>query len=122
MVISGVPVTEDLDHDYLFPSEDHPEPSVGGCIVVSRKAFDYVKGYDDRFIGWGEEDRAFEMSLATLVHPAIRLAGPIYHLWHPWKEEECFGQPNFMDNRLLCNRYREAINNPDLMGSLIDER
>jgi predicted glycosyltransferase involved in capsule biosynthesis len=107
--------------EYIFPSEEYPEPAVGGCIVVSRKAFETVGGYDERFIGWGEEDRAFQMSLHTLVEQIARVPGPLYHLWHLHPEEECFDQPHFMDNRRLCNRYREAYANPQMMQQIVSE-
>lgn len=109
------------DYAYVFPSPETPEPSVGGCVVVSREAFDIVGGYDERFIGWGEEDRAFAIALSTLVGPAFVEPGPLYHLWHPAPEEVRFDQPNFMGNRRLCNRYREASGNPVAMKSLVDE-
>jgi predicted glycosyltransferase involved in capsule biosynthesis len=111
---------QELDCEYIFPSVSHPEAAVGGCVIVSRKAFETVGGYDERFIGWGEEDRAFEMALHTLVHPQVRLVGRLFHLWHPWREEECFGQPHFGVNRILCNRYREACENPQMMRQIVD--
>lgn len=121
-VIEGEPMVEErLDFDYVFPSVEHPEPSVGGCVVVSRGAFAMVGGYDERFVGWGEEDRAFALSLGTLLHPEVRLGGPIYHLWHPWVEADCFGQPHFESNRALCNRYREAAHNSTAMMNLVGE-
>lgn len=109
------------DYDYIFPSADHPEPSVGGCIIVHRDAWGAVGGWDERFIGWGEEDRAFALSLDTLIHPEVRVPGPLYHLWHPWSEEECFEQPHFMENRVLCNRYRLAQGDQAQMWSLVVE-
>lgn len=109
------------EYKYLFPSTETPEPSVGGCVVVRRSAFDLVHGYDERFIGWGEEDRAFALALGTLCGPPAYSNGPLYHLWHPDPDSEHFDQPHFMDNRLLCNRYRSASGNPALMHQLVME-
>jgi glycosyltransferase involved in cell wall biosynthesis len=117
--------TDMFDRDYyefIFPSKDTPEPAVGGCVVVTRAAFETVGGYDERFIGWGEEDRAFMLALDTLVNAEHRVSGNIFHLWHEHPEEECFAQPNFSDNRKLCNRYREACGNLQMMRELIAER
>lgn len=113
---------DSVDFTHVFPSIENPEPSVGGCVVVSRQAFDFVAGYDERFDGWGEEDRAFAMSLETLAGPPVQVPGRLYHLWHPAPKELCFYQPHFMDNRLLCNRYREARGNRPAMEQLVAER
>jgi hypothetical protein len=114
------PVPE--DYAYVFPSAKTPEPSVGGCVITTREAFETVGGYDERFIAWGEEDRAFALSLQTLVGEPSQVVGPLYHLWHPAPEDVRFEHPHFMDNRLLCNRYREAYGNQQMMEQLVAER
>jgi hypothetical protein len=100
--------------DYVFPSPEAPEPSVGGVIMMTRSAFATVNGYDERFIGWGEEDRAFAMALSVLVGLERRISGLVYHLWHPAPESVRFHQSYFEHNRALCNRYREAYNGHDV--------
>jgi hypothetical protein len=109
------------EYEHCFPSVETPEPAVGGGIVVSRVAFEVVHGYDERFIGWGEEDRAFYMALETLAPHWTRIQGPLYHLWHPADESVRFEQPHFEDNRRLCNRYRCAVGNKPLMAALVAE-
>jgi glycosyltransferase involved in cell wall biosynthesis len=114
---------DDINHHYyehVFPSRETPEPAVAGCVVVSRAAFEAVGGYDERFIGWGFEDRAFIRSLEVMVKPMLRGSGTIYHLWHPHPEEECFGQPHMRENQELWFRYRDA--NFSQMAALIKER
>jgi hypothetical protein len=111
-----------IDFEYVFPSPETPEPSVGGCVVVDRKAFDTVAGYDERFIGWGFEDRAFSIALETMVGSPVRIPGSIYHLWHPDPVEERFGQPHIQDNQMLHNRYRNAHWNKAQMEILLNER
>lgn len=112
-------VPEDVMH--IFPSIETPAASVGGCVIVTRQAFELVGGYDERFIGWGFEDRAFAASLDTLIGPAYEAPGDIIHLWHPAPEEDCFGQPHLRDNQELWFRYRDA-GTKSAMVELIKER
>jgi glycosyltransferase involved in cell wall biosynthesis len=102
-------VNEDFEH--VFPSLNDPEPSVGGCVIVSRKAFERVNGYDERFKGWGFEDRAFARSLTKLVGPPIYVASWLFHLWHPTPESERFEQPHMKENQQLWFAYRDAGKN-----------
>ena len=66
----------------------------GGALVIHRDAWDHVGGYDERFIGWGYEDSAMNISLATTAGWE-RLPGIAYHLWHP--------MPNFRSTRAQRN-------------------
>lgn len=100
----GGPLLRTPDAEYIFPSLHHPEPAVSGVIMVARSAFEKIGGYDERFIGWGLEDRVFVMELEHEFGRGSRVSGPAYHLWHPAPEEERFGQPFFEHNRAL---YRE---------------
>lgn len=54
----------------------------GGALVVHREAFDEVGGYDERFIGWGYEDSAMNIELASRRRWE-RVPGNSYHLSHP---------------------------------------
>lgn len=105
---------------HVFPSEEAPTASVGGCVLVTPEVFEAVNGYDERFIGWGEEDRAFALAVSTLFPTTMgAIEGPIYHLWHPAPEETRFGQPHFDANRKLCNYYRQAEGDQHLMRNLV---
>jgi len=54
----------------------------GGMLVVHRDAWTAIGGYDQRFLGWGHEDSAFNLS--ALRHSRFdRLPGDVLHLWHP---------------------------------------
>lgn len=109
------------EYDYTFPGPDpfdRPD-AVGGCVIVSRWAFETVHGYDERFVGWGFEDRCFAIALETLCGVGIRTQGPLWHLWHPEPEEQRFAQPYIGDNRTLYAEYEAAKGSPEMMRALV---
>ncbi len=112
------------DHEYVFPGPDPAErpPAVAGCVVVHRDAFHRVHGYDERFEGWGGEDRAFALALETLVEHETRHPASIHHLWHPAPEEGRFANPNWERNRELLSRYEDCRNSPARMHALVSEQ
>lgn len=95
-------------------------PAGGGIVVVTRRAFEHVGGIDERFIGWGGEDVSFARALHTLVGPWTRLGAPLWHLWHQPQPRPGGRAPRANDE--LSQRYRAAIDDPDAMRALIDER
>jgi predicted glycosyltransferase involved in capsule biosynthesis len=108
-----------LDFEFEFPGPDPIDrpPAVGGCIIVTRDAFETVNGYDDGFVGWGFEDRAFAASLWTLVHSLmVRVPGYVYHLWHPAVR---FEQPNLQRSRERWAAYQAAVGAPEKMRALV---
>lgn len=61
--------------------------NVSTCVVVPRRLWDQVGGFDERFEGWGGEDDAFHAACQTLSG-VDRLGGIAWHLWHqrsPWR-------------------------------------
>jgi N-terminal domain of galactosyltransferase len=112
------------EYEYVFPGPDPVErpPAVGGCVIVHRDAFEKVNGYDERFQGWGGEDRAFVLALKTLVGDSFRYPAPIYHLWHPAPETERFDHPDWDYNRPLLRQYEEAVGYPQKMSALVNSR
>lgn len=54
-------------------------------LAVRADAWDLMRGYDERFVGWGQEDRAWHLALKSVCpdgwdHPT----GEFFHtLWHP---------------------------------------
>lgn len=113
------------EEDYE-PSEDEISydhrltDSISGVYVVRKQ--DWVP-MDERFLGWGFEDRAQQMTLDTIVGPHFRIKDSfVVHCWHPAPESECFGQPNIIQNRKLNNRYEAAQGDRQRMLDLIGER
>lgn len=95
--------------------------SVGGAIIVRRDAFERIQGYDERFMGWGYEDRAFVSALTALAGTPYRTSDYVIHLWHKATEESRFGQPQIRYNEHLYHRYQSCENNPAGMLELIKE-
>lgn len=93
----------------------------GGCVVISRGAYEEVGGVDPRFEGWGGEDLAMATALRTLVGQPKRLDLPLWHLWHPPSPlQEVGGNIPPANSRLLV-RYRKARKSRSRMRSLIAE-
>lgn len=113
-----------FEYEYVFPGPDpHDRPaSVGGSVIVHKEAWEKVNGYDERFRGWGGEDRAFAYALETMTRDLLRYPSPIYHLWHPAPEDQRFDNPDWERNRVLLQRYEKAHLMPALMSALVKER
>jgi predicted glycosyltransferase involved in capsule biosynthesis len=99
------------------------QPGVGSICIVPRMSFNLVKGFDERFEGWGGEDCAFEMSLDTICGPRYTpQASTIWHLYHPQPETNTYQSPNYPANYALYERYLGANGKSDLMKALTDEK
>lgn len=88
---------------------DHKLTSWAGCLVMPRSAWMAVQGYDERFVGWGGEDNAFQIVLDVLHGPHTRIDSYVCHLWHPRGDAD-FSQPNWPHNRKLLDLYKGAAN------------
>lgn len=82
---------------------------VSCAVVVTRELWDTVGGFDERFRGWGAEDRAFHAACTTLgPRHGLRVDGFAWHLWHPRSAERTAVTPEHRANVALADRYREA--------------
>ncbi len=96
--------------------------AVSSCVVVPRALWELAGGFDERFEGWGAEDRAFYLACTTLGPPARRVVGEVWHLWHPRSREKNPTLTTYQANFDLVGRYRAASGNPEAMRELLDER
>ncbi|MDE5412672.1 galactosyltransferase-related protein [Alkalihalobacterium chitinilyticum] len=95
--------------------------SVGGMNILFRKDFNIVKGFDERFKGWGREDDAFKNAMNTLCGPYKRIEDEyIYHLWHP--KVGMKGNPHFSYNQQLYRQYVRCNGKVKRMQALINSR
>jgi GT2 family glycosyltransferase len=81
--------------------------SVSCVVMVPRAVWDQVGGFDERFVGWGWEDTAFACATDT-VSGRLRVAGPLWHLWHPASPERNSRTVEYRANRELATQYRNA--------------
>ena len=76
-------------------------------LVIPRKLWDDVGGFDERFKGWGGEDSAFWHACHLLGGEPKRIPGNAYHLWHaPAKGK--FQGIEYKRNLNLWRRYERA--------------
>lgn len=100
-----------------FPSKDQPDRhSVGGLTFVRRDIWDEIGGMDERFVGWGEEDRAFELTLRTLIGHMPRASGPAYSLWHKKPPDKNKNSETYRANAALYAEYQAEARS----GGLVD--
>jgi hypothetical protein len=96
-------------------------------LVVSRDAWDLVRGCDERFRGWGQEDQAMAQALTVMCGRPLRKPGQALHLKHNrigvsgndfWPGQDVEGKRM---NIVLQDEYRRA-RSVDAMRKLVEER
>jgi hypothetical protein len=105
-----------LDYEDVSASAQVVEKSWGACHVLPVAAVEAVGGWDDRFLGWGYEDNAFDAAVTELWGPPTCVPGPVYHLAH---EAARFGDPLIEEARALWARYQAAVGYPDVMRQVV---
>lgn len=98
-------------------SADNGHPSVSSVVVVSRRQWDEIGGFDEQFRGWGYEDTAFAAAAETFGG-ITRMPGPVWHLYHPTAQEGKRGTVVWSLNAARGEEYRAAIGQPDLIRQL----
>ncbi len=80
--------------------------TVSSVLVVPRKVWETVNGFDQRFRGWGWEDVAFMEAVTVLAGGPVRLEGSVYHLAHDRPEADTNRQldAGYISN---TNRWRQ---------------
>jgi hypothetical protein len=91
-----------------------------GVFVVPRALWEQTGGYDERFAGWGGEDRAFWLTCGALSGEkfSLRIPGVSWHLWHPRPPEESHATVQRLANRDLAIRYKTACGVDPAVGML----
>lgn len=94
----------EFDYDIIAEANKHVyhAPPVSGLVMMKRVDFEDLGGFDERFIGWGEEDVAFVMKAKGKFGKPVRLQENIYHIWHPKSAE--YSQPHYKDNQKLLRK------------------
>jgi len=82
-------------------------PFAGGAVMMARRIYDQMGGWDERFVGWGGEDDAMSFMLERARVPGTQLdVRPAVHLNHPRTREATAGQPHYRANLALLHQYR----------------
>lgn len=90
-------------------------PSCGGLFLVNREIYMNCGGENEHIYGWGPEDAERVRRMDILGYPiGVNRAGPLYHLWHPRKENSLFSNQLIASkNRLelirICNMNRQEL-------------
>lgn len=92
--------------------------TAGGAVILRREDARAVP-IDPRFEGWGQEDEAWNVALATMLGPRQRLPGPLVHLWHPPAPRACreIGSETGLK---LRGDYDRAAGNAEAMRAVLD--
>jgi hypothetical protein len=79
------------------------------CVVVSRKLWDQVGGFDEEFKGWGWEDVAFRVACETASgRKMAMITAECWHLHHVVSGGNNPLEDTFIQNRVRGERYRAA--------------
>lgn len=90
-------------------------------VVVPRELWDELDGFDERFVGWGQEDVAFAQAARVIGGETHRIPGPVWHLWHARSTDRNEHLPTYRRNQELGDRYR-GTTDVGAMRELLAER
>jgi glycosyltransferase involved in cell wall biosynthesis len=88
----------------------------GGCVMVRRKEYFQIGGFNENFRGWGGEDDEFIARARALV-PTGRISGHgnnLYHLYHFVPRDATPDQPRYQANLDELNKVG-SMNNAQLV-------
>lgn len=115
-VHDGAPL--DGRHDLTQPPyQGYPG---GGITVLPRETYRQIP-LDPRFTGWGQEDSAWSLALATLTGTRWRGNAPLWHLWHE-PQARLNRHVGSKPSQALLVRYQAAAKDgPQAMAALLGE-
>lgn len=91
---------------------------VSCVVVIPRRLWDEIGGFDESFTGWGYEDTAFAAAAQTFGDGYQRMPGEVWHLWHPTAREGRPGTETWSRNSAKGQRYRAAIGDREAIRAL----
>ncbi|UCF83150.1 MAG: glycosyltransferase [Desulfobacteraceae bacterium] len=73
----------------------------GANFAVNRDVFEKINGFDENFVGWGQEDSDLRNRLVKGAYEAVALhtKSRVYHLWHPTDMEARSRPSGELNNR-----------------------
>lgn len=94
--------------------------SEGGIWVMKPRVWQKAGYQDERFGGWGCEDRAFIAANHTLVGKPVKHDGSLFCMYHDRTSNE--SESWLPEEVELLIRYNDAYLNPEEMENIINER
>ena len=94
--------------------------------IVPRECFEAVRGWQERFVGWGSEDVVQVRLQDTIWGRHKTTPTDVLHLWHPrigsgYADRMWAGQTSPRGNERLASRYNQATCDPAKMRGLVAE-
>lgn len=89
-------VKDEQAYDFLYAEIEnqvlmHGPHSVGGAFLVNKGKYLQAGGENENFYGWGPEDAERVKRMEILGYGVYFASGPLFHLYHPRKENSWFG-------------------------------
>jgi hypothetical protein len=94
-----------------FPVYRH---QVAGSNIITKKVFETLNGWDERFLGWGYEDVAFTLAHETLIGPVSKINNYAASLFHEDRDKELVE-----NNKEHAELYASYVNDQSSMKDLI---
>jgi glycosyltransferase involved in cell wall biosynthesis len=93
---------------YLKDQEPLPEEwHVGPAFAISRREFFRLDGFDEGFVGWGEEDKDFLIRARDKIGAVQFVPGGLLHLGQPPSPKDFPGE--YANNRVRYLRKRRPV-------------
>jgi len=109
------------DDSELEPPYGSYGPTFSNCQAIRRDLWEEIGGMDERVYGWGVDDWIFRATCQTLRGGNGRVAGNVYHLYHPRSRATEEENPMHDINVQLGKRYLHMEGNSDGMRAVIKE-
>lgn len=102
--------TGDVSENYIVGNTK----AVGGCLVMPRRTFDNINGYNPFIIGWGYDDDEIISRLKILEIPIYKVGSSmLYHLPHGESTADKSNHPHYKQNEAIC-QFVESLNKEQL--------
>lgn len=96
---------EEMSYEHILSGPaDHIYSPISGINVLRSDDMYKIGGFDESYVGWGWEDRAFAWAANKILGQAARFDGNIYHIWHPVKDT--VDQPHYRTNEQRFYSYQ----------------